>query len=400
MSEAVAVGTVDESVCVDSTGSIVFNVQKERISRFNFQEGKHTVLIKNDRFIDDITVYESDKGEVSPMTNMEILVMQVAFFMAHQANQQNLNYDANTDFVISLRQFAELLGVHEDPEFNNGSFHTQIRRAIKRVDARRFFYPSIVNEPGYEGENLSGLFGSISFVSSQARGKEISFQFPKTLIPYLKNYGRYTWFYFANVVALQKYRYALLLYELLSSKKNQALRVDANTIPVNLSLDRLRKYMGVSDSYNTTDMIRKIVSPSIEQINTKTTMTVELKGSRKKGRNLDQIDLEVRFEDVDLDIKGAMSSFNETKPFMTERQIALYAKKLAKDVAFCSVYKEPDEETKNFAHRIAGELSNNLKVLEFYEYLKNLGYASKRVEKMMKEGSGKALPTREPKTKR
>lgn len=370
------------------TVGTVSTISKPPIERFCFDADQADfVLVKNNAFIDGVMLIDPDNEgkEIAPLSNMEIMIMQIAFCMAHQLNQKNEVYDASTDFVISINQFAKLLGIAGGEDFNDGSFHTKIRRALKRVDARRFHYPSLVIRDGYQEINSTGLFGGIRFISSQAHGSEVSFTFPKYLIPYLQKYGSWTWFYFASYVALHKYRHALILYELFSRHKNERKRIDKNTIELKVPLANLRTQLTISDSYGSTDIIRKILKPAIEHINTKTQMRVTLNDVTKRGRNLNDVVFRIYFSDLDLNFKKAMALVNDSKPFMSAKQIDKFSVLLAQDVGFASVYRQEDEQEHQFVSRIAKELANNLKVTTYYEYLKAVGFTSTRMEKFFKQ---------------
>lgn len=378
----------------DAAGNII-PVSRTPIDRFCFDADQaDLILVKNNAFIDGVLLIDPDNEgkDVAPLSNMELMIMQVAFCMAHQLNQMNIPYTASTDFVISIKQLAKLLGIADGDDFNDGSFHTKIRRALKRVDNRRFIYPSLDIREGYHETNSTGLFAGIKFISSQAYGSEVAFTFPKYLIPYLQKYGSWTWFYFASYVALYKYRHALILYELFSRHKNERKRIDRNTIELKVPLVKLRNQLTISESYSSTDIIRKILKPAIEHINTKTQMRVKVNDVTKRGRNLNDIVFEIYFSDLDLNFKKAMSLMNDSKPFMTQKQIDKFSVLLAEDVGFKSVMCNEGESSAAFGARIAKELTNNLKVTMYYEYLKTVGFSSTRMEKFFKQKQDENAP--------
>lgn len=355
-----------------------------RIKRYEFQGiGGSDFFIKNNAFIG--CDYTSAEGsEISPLSKMEMMVVQTAFYMAHQLNQsmgRNKTYDAETEFIISLKKFAELWRILDDgKKIEDGAFYTTIRRAIKKVDKRKFSYPDLNAKPGTKTEVISGYFGSVKFITSQSSGSEISFSFPKDLIPYLKNYGQFTWYYFENVIKLRDHPSAITMYELFSKYKNKNNRISQSEISVNISVAKLRNLLMVASGYDVTDMIRKIVKPAINKINSDTSIQVVNYTAIKSGRNIESIDFILKFEKNDLSFGEAIKMVNDGKPLISDSQIFKYAIALGNFKEFIECFKSPDESDIAFIERIGNDLKNNQMVLQYYPYLKKCGFVSDKIE--------------------
>lgn len=394
--------------------------QKVPLDRYRVQVGElANIFIKHNFFIDhsgsrldpdikklkkvvacDRVGAESDaKADVdalkdyTPMTDMEVVIIQLAFSMANQLNQVGENYNANTDFEISVKNLAKILQI-DDKDMHDGSLHTKIRRALKRVDARRFNYPSLVVKDGDVETNWTGLFAGLRFVTSLEHGSFISFNFPKYLIPYLQAYGSWTWYYFASYVSLHKYVHASILYEILARHKNTPRRINKNTIELKLGVDKLRQALSISAKYNITDIVRKILNPAIERINALTQTYVEPIDKNvhiaKKGREIDSIIFKVTYADIELDFDKAIGIENDKKPFMRPKQISSYSYKLCNDVGFRSLMKRDGEDDHAFLQRIATDLECNLKVLTYIEHLKRVGFRSTRVNSFISKKKSNA----------
>lgn len=352
----------------------------KRLKRYIFDgSGNVSFLIKNNLFVEnDFT--DEEGGLVNPLNKLELMILQTAFFMAHKLNQEKKEYDATTEFSIRLKDFADLW-LMEDSEkrIADGSLYTMVRRAIKKVDSRRFYYPDLADEK--RTQVLSGYFSYVKYISSKENGASIAFAFPQPLIPYLQNHGQYTWYYFENIIKLQEYPNAIILYELFSKEKHlRQKRISKTSIRTDFTIENIRKRLSVADGYDITDTIRKIIKPAIEKINSETSINVKDPIIIKNGRTIESIGFEVEFSEADLNFEKVVQVANEQKSLLTEAQILKFSMDLCKDESFSSVYKKVGEDTFDYISRISDDLKDNIKVLEYYDYLKRLGLTSKRIE--------------------
>ena len=362
------------------------NVTVARIKRYEFEGiGESDFFIKNNAFIDcDPAIAEGTKS--TPLGKMEMMVVQTAFYMAHQLNQsmgRNNTYDSETEFVISSKKFAELWHILGDGEVDDAAFYTTIRRSIKKVNKRKFSYPDLNAKAGTKTEVISGYFGSVKFITSQDADSEISCSFPKDLIPYLKNYGQFTWYYFENIIKLRDYPNAIVLYETFSKYKNKHNRISSNQISIKIPIDKLRNLLMVGAGYDITDMMRKIVKPSIEKINSDTSITVEDCKTIKVGRVIDSVEFNLKFEEDDLSFSEAVKVVNDGKRLISDAQIFKYTLALINLQEFVDVFRQPQESDTAFIERIGQNLKNNQIAMQYYPYLKKCGFSSTKIEKKL-----------------
>lgn len=366
-----------------------------RITKSIFEGSGQLKFFKKSNFFVDIEDHRSEQHEQNnqkplPLSKMEMMIIQTAFFMAHELNHSasNKNYDAETDFIISLKTFADLWQLNDGESLGDGSFYTTVRRAIQKLDKRRFFYRAMDAEKDTSVTVLSGYFASIKFITSKTRGSEFAFSFPKDFIPYLKSYGQFTWYYFENTIKLRDYPNAALLYEQFSKIKNQKLnRKSKNEVYIEFEMAKLRRVLSVGEGYNTNDMMRKIINPAIDKINEVSSINVtNVEKVKKDGKNISSLKFLVEFQDVDLNFKDAMRIANEGKRLLSDAQILKYAIAIVEDPEFAAEYKQEDEDVYKFLRRISEELTDNEKVMEFYPYLQKTGFVSKNLErKLLKE---------------
>lgn len=361
-------------------------MSESRIKRYDFEGiGANDFFIKNNTLI-GCSYLTSGSEAATPLSKMEMMVVQTAFYMAHQLNQtmgRNKTYDAETEFVISLKKFAELWRILDQDKVEGGAFYTTIRRAIKKVDKRQFSYPDLNAKHGTKTEVISGYFGSVKFITSQATGSEISFSFPKDLIPYLKNYGQFTWYYFENVIKLRDYPNAIVLYEQFSKYKNKHDRISNTEISVNIPMNKLRSLLMVGVGYDSTDTIRKIIKPAVEKINMHTTIRVEGYEPVKSGKVIESVEFRLQFKETDLGFAEAIKMVNDGKPLISDAQVFKYALALVNLTEFVDVFKESDESDNAFIERVGLNLKDNQLVLRYYPYLKKCGFSSSKIEKKL-----------------
>lgn len=362
-----------------------------RITKCTFEGAGKLKILQKSNFLVDIeenllTSDEKALKKTTQLSKMELMIIQTAFFMAHELNlsANQKHYDAETDFVISLKKFAELWDLDDFEKLEDGSFYTIVRRAIQKLDKRRFFYKAIDSDRNKQITVLSGYFSSIKFITSKNKVSEFAFNFPKDFIPYLKSYGQFTWYFFENTIKLRDHPNAALLYEQFSKNKNNPFnRKDKNLVYITFEMSKLRKILSVADGYNTNDMLRRIIKPAIEMINQESSIRIIDEEKIKEGKNIEAIRYLVKFNDKDLNFKGAMAEVNEGKRLLTDAQILKYAIPLVQEENFSNQYLQENENSYEFIARISEELKSNEKVFEYYTHLKRVGFKSDKIETKM-----------------
>ena len=141
-------------------------------------------------------------------------------------------------------------------------------------------------------ENNGKKESLILWINSEGRteidGDTAYLHFSSKMEPYLvclKSF--YTQYPLMNILLL-KSKYSIRLFELLASFENQGT--------FNMSIEYLRKHIGATDvTYNNvTNFYRRILLPSIDEINRFTTLKIELFNLVKTGRKYTHIDFKVK----------------------------------------------------------------------------------------------------------
>ena len=135
-------------------------------------------------------------------------------------------------------------------------------------------------------------------------------------------------------------------------------------------LNEFRRQLGLGDQdYPRIDTFKtKVIENSLKQINKSTDITVEYE-QHKEGRNIVGFSFKFRLKDE------KQKSIKEIK--LTEKQIALFANKLAHDQIFCDKYAKTVESYEDFEQRLKVLLKKISQVQEWKEHLYRVGFDHK-----------------------
>ncbi|OIH12126.1 hypothetical protein A7M79_01160 [Acinetobacter baumannii] len=353
------------------------------------------IVVKNNTILDlEENRIDDDLGGTG-LSALELKILQTTFLMIQQVNIDNKskNYNSETEFVISIQNFVDLWKL-SSKDMSENSFVTLIRRAIARLDARRFQYKELSDDGNQTGATvLSGYFSSIKFSKSRSIDPDanvfelskISFNFPKEIIKYFKHkhYGEFTWYFFENIVNLKNSPpSAIILFEQFSKYKHTNInRVSKEQIKLPIGLDKLRKILSVPKGYNNADMLRKIIKPSIEEINSKTSIRVlDTERVTDNTRTITDLVFVLDFTDPrEFEYKAVIEEIKKNRKLMSIPQTKYFSKELAADNEFFEKNRKPDEQKNDFIKRISVELLEDENVLRYMDSLIRVGYVNKNL---------------------
>lgn len=346
------------------------------LSHYSYDEGlEMTFFIKNNFLIDLEEYRHSNGSEVQfPLNRIQWMIIQTSFYLAHQLNQKNKqhNFDAETVFSFTLDQFAKIWGLDNIKDLKeSGVIYNDIKRGLTKLRDIKLKYPELSGDRIVE----SGYFAYINYGKSEFR-----FGFPKPMIEYIKELGKYTWYYFENMINLQDNVQASILYEYLTKNKYLKTKDPDGVYTVNIKMDTLKKVLSPNTYAKTAEFRRNVLEPAIKYINSHTTMVIPETEALKIGRSIDEIKFFVKLDSKDYKFRAAIESANMDKPFMNVMQAAKFALALTKNVTFCDLHKLVAEDEEDLFLRLQGELSDNLKVIEYYTFLKDEGFVNSTLD--------------------
>lgn len=350
------------------------------IKEYYLEEQSTNFMIKNNMFVSIEEYRDDEKKDVSPLSSTDTQILTTSFLMAHELNENNINYDAETVFKIDLEKFCKLWKIElTEEDKRSGLIYHNIQNSIKRLQSRSFIYPDLESNQPVQ----SSYFSYIEYSNSYVR-----FGFPKPFIQYLKRMDRFTWYYLENIIKLlsESKQYALsshavTLYENLQKEKNFAPIVDGKKI-INFSVLKLRKLFNLVDVYQrNSEFKRSILDKIIVLIYKHTNLNITIEGI-KEGKEITKYKFICEFPAHDLDFARAVSKKKADRLLLSAPQRKKFSKLLAENVGFCAVYRKENEVQKDFIARIEKQLMENLKAVEYWPYLKAVGCKSRNIEKL------------------
>ncbi|MEG7964608.1 RepB family plasmid replication initiator protein [Enterococcus faecium] len=175
--------------------------------------------------------------------------------------------------------------------------HSRFKETILKVHEQAVFHISELNEK--KGKYQYEVISPLEKTAWNDYGNEVSFKFTESIMPYLVNLKKnFTQYYLSNIGKLNS-KYSIILYKWLSMQYNQyehysvkggrrEEQVDAYRNP-SISIQELRKLTDTENDYKrTTDLIKWIVTVSINEISKKTDLNISFE-KIKKGRSIDSI---------------------------------------------------------------------------------------------------------------
>ncbi|WP_180061834.1 MULTISPECIES: replication initiation protein [unclassified Acinetobacter] len=334
---------------------------------------------KNNFFINDLEALK-----VQNLTPDDFRIITTAFIMADYFNKQGYDYDANTEFSIGIKEFNALWRISRST--SSGYAYRSLFDACERLRSNSYQYLDLET-----GEPVkSGLFAYI-----KSEDAVVTFGFPKPLIAYLKRMDKYTWLWFESLVALAGKPIAGQLFEFICSKRYIGKKNISGDTVINVSIEKFREIF--SDFTSTkADLIRRKITPAIESINSNTSLTVQSVPISEESCKITGYTLVSSFDGLDGTLKAVHDPTLNMKRLFSEKQVAKFTPKLLQLESFEKHFKQPKESVSEFYHRITVELTDNLRLLEFYPFLVQCGYTNKRIEKLIiKQQEEKAKKSKE-----
>lgn len=295
------------------------------------------------------------------VTLSEYMLIQSSLYLISQKNEKNEIYDANTRFRITIEDYCKLWG------YNNktGIATHNLKDIGVSIMQKGFWYKSLETHKSV----FSYWFSEISPLENGA----ITFSFPPSLIPYLKQVNKkFTWYDFKQIKKLRKV-YAIRIYELLSQNKYAIGQSSSNAYVSNneytITVEELRARFVLQKKYKImADFRKRVIDEPVQQINDETDLQVTATPVRN-GKQIVAFKFKYTFPDRDLDFKNALG-VKDKEPEntkrdpdtidifhnLTDKQLKFFTTKLCSDHIFGSTYADVNESLKDFENRIYNKL--------------------------------------------
>ncbi|MHA3081571.1 replication initiation protein RepM [Acinetobacter sp. ANC 5502] len=291
-----------------------------------------------------------DNALINASYNLDLVEQRLILLAIIEARETGKGINANDALEVHASSYINHFNVEKHTAY------TVLKNAADDLFERRFSY-QFINGNGNTEHVKSRWVSEIRYVENEALIKLI---FAPSVVPLITRLEQHFTSYELKQVSQLSSRYAIRLYELLIAWRS------TGQTPI-FELSQFRNQLGISDDeYKRMELFkRRVLDVAVSQVNELTDITVSY-NQHKKGRT----------------ITGFSFSFKQKKErqkpepkskIISDKQLDLFANKLAHDDAFSSQFSEVGESYENFAERIKIQLKDPAYLDKFSVYLDKLG---------------------------
>lgn len=299
-----------------------------------------------------------DNALINASYNLELTEQRLIMLAIINARESGQGITADSKLEIHASDYAKLFNVSADASYK------ALREAVNNLFNRQFSYTAEYKKTGKVGIVRSRWVSRIFYVDDLAL---LEITFAPDVVPLITRLEEHFTKYEAKQVAHLTSKYATRLYELLIAWR------EVGKVP-QLELSEFRNRLGLVDSEYTamSDFKKRVLEPSIKQINEHTDITVTYE-QHKKGRIISGFSF--KFKQKQQPKVEAKREPNTPDFFikMTDAQRHLFANKMS-EMPEMGKYSQGTESYQQFAIRIADMLLEPEKFRELYPILEKSGF--------------------------
>ncbi|MEZ2904290.1 replication initiation protein RepM [Acinetobacter terrestris] len=299
-----------------------------------------------------------DNALINASYNLELTEQRLIMLAIINARESGQGISADSKLEIHASDYAKLFNVSADASYK------ALREAVNNLFNRQFSYTAEYKKTGKIGVVRSRWVSRIFYVDDLAL---LEITFAPDVVPLITRLEEHFTKYEAKQVAHLTSKYATRLYELLIAWR------EVGKVP-QLELSEFRNRLGLIDNEYTamSDFKKRVLEPSIKQINEHTDITVTYE-QHKKGRIISGFSFKFKQKSQP---KIEVKRDPNTPDFfvqMTDAQRHLFANKIS-EMPEMGKYSQGTESYQQFAIRIADMLLDPEKFREFYPVLEKAGF--------------------------
>jgi plasmid replication initiation protein len=299
-----------------------------------------------------------DNALINASYNLELTEQRLIMLAIINARESGLGITADSKLEIHASDYAKLFNVSADASYK------ALREAVNNLFNRQFSYTAEYKKTGKVGIVRSRWVSRIFYVDDLAL---LEITFAPDVVPLITRLEEHFTKYEAKQVAHLTSKYATRLYELLIAWR------EVGKVP-QLELSEFRNRLGLLDNEYTamSDFKKRVLEPSIKQINEHTDITVTYE-QHKKGRIISGFSF--KFKQKKQPQIETKRDPNTPDFFikMTDAQRHLFANKMS-EMPEMGKYSQGTESYQQFAIRIADMLLEPEKFRELYPILEKSGF--------------------------
>jgi plasmid replication initiation protein len=299
-----------------------------------------------------------DNALINASYNLELTEQRLIMLAIINARESGHGITADSKLEIHASDYAKLFNVSADASYK------ALREAVNNLFNRQFSYLAEYKRTGKVGIVRSRWVSRIFYVDDLAL---LEITFAPDVVPLITRLEEHFTKYEAKQVAHLTSKYATRLYELLIAWR------EVGKVP-QLELSEFRNRLGLLDNeyIAMSDFKKRVLEPSIKQINEHTDITVTYE-QHKKGRIISGFSF--KFKQKKQPQIEAKRDPNTPDFFikMTDAQRHLFANKMS-EMPEMGIYSQGTESYQQFAIRIADMLLEPEKFRVLYPILEKAGF--------------------------
>ena len=300
-----------------------------------------------------------DNALINASYNLELTEQRLIMLAIINARESGQGITADSKLEIHASDYAKLFNVSIDASYK------ALREAVNNLFNRQFSYTAEYKRTGKTGIVRSRWVSRIFYVDDLAL---LEITFAPDVVPLVTRLEEHFTSYQAKQVAHLTSKYATRLYELLIAWR------EVGKVP-QIEISEFRNRLGLLDDEYTAmhNFKKRVLEPSIQQINEHTDITVTYE-QHKKGRLISGFSFRIKQKQQAKQVESNRDP--NTPDFfikMTDPQRHLFANKMS-EMPEMSKYSQGTESYQQFAVRIAEMLLQPEKFRELYPVLEKAGF--------------------------
>ena len=300
-----------------------------------------------------------DNALINASYNLELTEQRLIMLAIINARESGQGITADSKLEIHASDYAKLFNVSLDASYK------ALREAVNNLFNRQFSYTAEYKRTGKIGVVRSRWVSRIFYVDDLAL---LEITFAPDVVPLVTRLEEHFTSYQAKQVAHLTSKYAVRLYELLIAWR------EAGKVPP-IEISEFRNRLGLLDDEYTAmhNFKKRVLEPSIQQINEHTDITVTYE-QHKKGRTISGFSFRLKQKPQPKKVESKRDP--NTPDFfikMTDAQRHLFANKMS-EMPEMSSYSQGTESFQQFAIRIADMLLQPEKFRDLYPILEKAGF--------------------------
>ena len=299
-----------------------------------------------------------DNALINASYNLELTEQRLIMLAIINARESGQGITADSKLEIHASDYAKLFNVSIDASYK------ALKEAVNNLFNRQFSYTAEYKRTGKTGVVRSRWVSRIFYVDDLGL---LEITFAPDVVPLVTRLEEHFTSYQAKQVAHLTSKYATRLYELLIAWR------EVGKVP-QIEISTFRNRLGLLENEYTamSDFKKRVLEPSIKQINEHTDITVTYE-QHKKGRLISGFSFKLKQKQQP---KIEVKHDPNTPDFfikLSDPQRHLFANKMS-EMPEMSKYSQGTESFQQFAIRIADMLLEPKKFRELYPILEKSGF--------------------------